>query len=816
MSSGLAPKDAQTPLICIVCGHVVTEQQELIRQSGPFCSKVCKALHEVFISRYGTPPIDPAREGLFKICKESGLLSDSGGPPSGESHTGPSSYELLDVEVGISGMTCPSCAWIIEEVLRRQPGIHTVKVDFLTDSAIIKYDATKIDPQALISKLSAMGYEGSLSVPGWDYHREMRTELLRFGIAAVLSAHVMMMSWALYGGFFMEVGEEFIHYLSFPLWILSTPVVFLCGWKILKRGFWGVKTLRPNMDTLIALGSLSSYFYSLIQVFAGSLHVYFDTSSMLITTVLAGRLAEQALKSKGMKRGLGALSKLKGLKARLVGGEREVWIPADGVEEGQLLKVAEGEWVPVDGEVVEGEGALDRSILTGESKPVTVVRGKLVEAGAFLIQGQIIVRAFGPGQESLIGSMAQMVVEALKRPTKWEGLADRVTRWFVPLVVFLGLGVMIWDLSINVPFEGAMLKALAVWVVACPCALGIATPLAKVAALYLGARCGIWIREPKILETAGRLHSIILDKTGTLTEGDFKLRGVFCSPGDETTLVTIAASLETRSRHHLAKTLVKWAQEKGLALRDPISFFEKDGLGIKGRIGELEVAVGSRAWMCETGHAMEPEVDDWASSMECEGMTVVFVGWESEVKGALAFGDCIKQGARETIDSLKAKGLEIWMVSGDSHKTTAWVAKQLGIERFLAEALPYEKTSLVRGLLQQGKKVGMAGDGLNDAPSLAMVDLGMAVGTRLHGPQEAAAVYIARPDPRAIVAALDLCRVANKTVIQNLVFSAIYNLIALGVALFGGLTPLHAVGAMFASSLTVVGNSWRLSKKDLF
>lgn len=817
MISGSPKRNTLSQEKCSLCGLPLGRRPVKGWVNGRemfYCCPGCRAVYQILLARYGVIPEDPTKTELFRECLKAGIIS---GTESAQDNKisepqGSVSPDSVELRLHVSGMGCPACAWLLEKVLEKTDGIREVKVSFSSDKAKIRYEPSRLSPKEIMAVIGSMGYQ-SFSEEIHEAGQES-TSRIRLGVAALITAHVMMISWALYVGFLEELSRDSVLYLSIPLLGLSTPVVFWCGLPVLRKGYSGARNLVPNLESLVGLGALSAYFYSLVQFLWRGLHLYFDTACMLVTLVLLGRHLEQRARSSV---GGDWLERMGGghSKARLLERGSTRWVSTREVRKGDLVLVEEGEGVPVDGLVVEGEGTVDLSMLTGESKPVKLGEGEAVLAGAFLLKGCLGIQAKENGERSWLSSMASMVEEALSRPSAWERMADRISRWFVPAVVLLGAGTAIWIWAEDGLLEEALMRGLTVLVVACPCALGVATPLARVAAVGLGRKFGIYIRDPEVLEAGGKIQSLILDKTGTITQGVFSVQEVICFQENPELLLFRASSVELSSAHFLARKVVACARGLSISPQEVKEFLEEPGEGVCGILDGVRICVGNRAWMAKWGLGMSEEQEREASTRESQGCTVIFVGWDGRVRGAMVLGDSLKPGALEVVSSLKDQGFEIWLVSGDSPGTTSWVARQLGVERFLGGVLPQEKASLVDRLSREGKKVCVVGDGINDAPALALAHLGISLGKSLGSPSTVASVQAARTDPWVILDVLEILRRARKTVLQNLVLSLLYNLAAIPAAMAGFLNPPLAVLAMFASSLTVIWNSRLLAKGTL-
>lgn len=762
---------------------------------------------------------------LFRNCLAAGLIArgakdlakvDGAENEADGSITDLPAQELL---LTVEGMWCPSCSWLIEEVLRRMGGVQEGKVHFFSDLASIRYLPQWVTPMEITEKISSLGYRASLFQGPEGPSREKRDLFLRLGMATILAMNIMMISLALYGGFLEDLGEEAIRYLSYPIWLLATPVVFYCGLGILRKAFGGLRYGAASMETLIALGTLSAYFYSFVQMLRGSLHLYFDTAAMLVTLVLLGNYLETQAREK-VSRGITDLLGLARQKVRLCpgghenGGEPEVWAAADRTAVGDEFLVKKDEHVPLDGTVLRGRGEVDESILTGEPRPVEKGPGDTVLAGVHLRKGELRLRALKVGRESSLGKMISLIQEALGKKHPFELAADRLTRFFVPAVVGLAAATVFTLWLRSFPLEEAILRGLTVIVISCPCALGIAAPIVKVAALATGRARGILIRDPGALERANNLDLVVFDKTGTLSEGQFALLEVVAEGKPREEVLRRLAAVEVHSDHFLARELVRLAKEKLVHVEEAAAFKEFPGRGVQGVLEGDRVAIGNRAFFQESGLEIPRELEQKAGEAEEDGKTVVFFAWQEKVQGLLVFGDSLKPGVKELIAELQSRHLAAWLVSGDGAATTRAMAREAGIENFRGQCLPQEKVELVKKFQEEGHRVGMVGDGVNDAAALARADVGFALGTGMHIVEEAADVTFLGKDPLRILEALRLSSLAVRTIRQNLFFAFFYNAMAIPLAVSGLLNPLIAVMAMFGSSLSVIGNALWLVRRN--
>ncbi len=712
--------------------------------------------------------------------------------------------------LNLEGMWCSACSWLIESVLPRTRGVLEVKALFASDLVRIKYLPHQVTIEEIRDRISKLGYRSSSFQDPAEASGERKRVQRRLGISSILTVQVMMISLALDGGLFQDLGKEAIGYLSYPLWILATPVLIYGGFPIFKKALAGLRHGNPTMEVLISLGALSAYFYSLVQMGRGSLHLYFDTAAMLIVLVLLGKYLEAQAREK-ISQGLIELYQLANQKVRLLTERGEEWRAAEEVRPGDDFQVLAGERVPVDGRVLFGRAKLDESYLTGESRPIKRGLNEEVRAGALLLDHPLRLRATRVGAESSIGQIITLMQEGLSRKTAVELLADRLTRWIVPSLLALAAGTALVLASRGYSLEESLLRAVTILVISCPCALGIATPLAKVAAIGQGRRKGILIRDPAALEKIRKLDVLIFDKTGTLTEGRFSFREMVCLEGSPQEAWQKIASVEAFSDHFLAREIQNQSREFSLSPEEVKDFKTLPGFGVRGVVAGLEVIIGNRNLMQSQGLIFPATLEPQARTLSSQGATVVFFGWEEQVRGFLAFGDTLKKTAREAVSGLQEKGFGTWLVSGDSLETTAALARELAIDPYIGQAQAQDKVRIIKELQQKGHRVGMVGDGLNDAAALAQADVGFALGTRAGILSEAADITLLTPDPLRIQEVFHLARVSFRIIRQNLLFAFFYNLLGIPLAMTGLLNPLIAVLAMFASSLTVVANTLRIN-----
>ncbi len=658
----------------------------------------------------------------------------------------------------------------------------------------------------------------------------------RFWIGTALAAPLVLAAMAE-----MIPGSPLQHALPGALatWIqfaLATPVVLWCGWPLLERGWQSIRSRHLNMFTLIGLGVAAAYGFSVMAILfpglipasfqghGGGVPVYFEAAAAITVLVLLGQVLELRARSQTSSaiRALLDLSPKIARRLRPDGGEED--IPLDLVQPGDRLRVRPGEKVPVDGIVLEGNSSMDESLVTGESLPVEKAPGSRLTGGTVNGTGSLIMRAERVGSETLLAQIVRMVSEAQRTRAPIQRLADAVSAWFVPVVVVAAVLTFIaWATIGPEPrLAYALVNAVAVLIIACPCALGLATPMAVMVGTGRGARAGVLIKNAEALELMEKVDTLLVDKTGTLTEGKPRLVSVTPLAGqNESELLRLAASLEQRSEHPLAAAIVQGARERGIALVEPAEFRSLTGKGVIGKVEGREVAAGNRQLFDHLGIAVT-EAADRAEALRRDGQTVMLVALDGRPAGLLGVSDPVKATAREAIEALRREGIRIVMLSGDSRTTAAAVAGKLEIAELEAEVLPQQKAEVVKRLQSQGRVVAMAGDGINDAPALAQSHVGIAMGTGTDVAMESAGITLLRGDLNGIVRARRLSRATMLNIRQNLFFAFVYN--ALGVPIAAGvlypffgllLSPILASAAMSFSSVSVISNSLRLKKAVL-
>lgn len=718
----------------------------------------------------------------------------------------------------ISGMSCAACAARIEKKLAQTEGVSRVMVNLNTEKAQIDFDENKTSLPALIQIIEKLGYKAELiSRISRDREKETRdqeisslkTELIT---SAILSSPLLLaMIFTLFG-----IDIAFLHNQFFQL-IVATPVQFIIGYRFYKNAYFALRSGSANMDVLIAMGTTAAYFLSLYNVFFQTVppgtmkDLYFEASAVVITLVLLGKYLEAVAKGKTSE----AIKKLMGLSpqtAHVVRNGEEKELPIEEVQPGDLIIVKPGEKVPVDGKIVAGSSSLDESMLTGESLPVEKTTGDHVIGATINKYGAFKFEATQVGQDTVLAQIIKMVEDAQGFKAPIQKVADQVAGIFVPAVITVALLTLgIWYLNSG-DINQAIISAVAVLVIACPCALGLATPTAIMVGTGLGAENGILIKSGEHLETAYKLNTIVLDKTGTITNGEPEVTDIIStgslSPQE---ILRWAAIAEKNSEHPLAAAIYKHGLKSVGQVPDPEDFEAIPGKGIIATGEGRKILVGTRKLMQEQGIGLGDH-ETIITRLEDEGKTAMLMTVDHSLAGILAVADTVKGHSREAIADFNRMGLEVYMITGDNQRTAAAIADQLGIKNVLAEVLPEHKAKEIQKLQQAGKIVAMVGDGINDAPALAAADIGMAVGTGTDIAMEAADITLMRGDLRAISAAIRLSRQTMTKIRQNLFWAFIYNIIGIPFAALGLLSPVIAGGAMAFSSVSVVTNSLSLKR----
>jgi Cu+-exporting ATPase len=635
--------------------------------------------------------------------------------------------------------------------------------------------------------------------------------LLRAGAFIALAAGATLLTW---------VPIPALPWFTWGIWLflLVTPVQFIGGWSFYKGAWNAIRTRNINMDFLIALGTSVAYFYSVAVLFfpdvlpvkVAERDVYFEVSAVIIAFVLLGRYMEEIIKKKSSA-AVRRLLDLKPAIAHVIRDGREVDLPAESVMAGELLVVKPGEKIPTDGDVSEGQSTVDESMLTGESMPVDKHPGSPVIGGTLNGSGVLTFKASRIGADTALAQIIKMVEEAQSSTAQIQRLADQVTGYFVPAVVAVALLALVgWSLAGN--FPQGLLAFIAVLIISCPCALGVATPAALMVGVGKGADNGILIRGGEVLERAEKLSTVVFDKTGTITRGEPNVTDVISfGTASENEVLKLAAAVESGSEHPLGAAIVRAARHRDISLPKATGINGIAGHGIEGNIDSRKIWLGNRRLFARQGIATEA-AEEHLIRLEADGKTAMLVGVDDRLVGVIAVADIIKPEAAEAVAALQASGIKVVLLSGDNHRTAEAVARQVGIERVIAEVLPDDKVAVIRQLQSEGQVVAMVGDGVNDAPALATADIGIAIGSGSDVAKETGGIILLKNDVRDVVNAIKLSRATMVKIKQNLFWAFIYNSIGIPIAAFGLLNPIIAAAAMALSSLSVIANSALLKR----
>lgn len=769
----------------------------------------------------------------------------------------------------VTGMTCAACSARVQRVLQKHRGVTDASVNLMMKSATVQFDPTTVSPEGLVRVIEGAGYGASLANPDQtafeeqeardranaEEFRSLRTKVLVSGVFGVIAMLVSMplMSQLAAGHAHGAVADPFMRWSMTALdpalraimpWLYTIPVgpltwalfamtLLVMGWAgrhFYTRAWSALRHGAADMNTLVSIGTLAAFAYSTVATVAPTFFtsrgvtpdVYYEAVIIIIALILTGNMFEARAKQR-TSLALRALVDLQPKTARVERFGEEVDAPIDTVEAGEIILVRPGERLPVDGEIVHGESAVDESMLTGESLPVTKRVGDRVIGGTINRTGAFRYRATTLGSDSTLAQIVKLMRDAQGSRAPIQALADRISGIFVPVVIGLALLTFaVWYLAADeAPLVRAFASAVAVLIIACPCAMGLAVPTAVMVASGKGAELGVLIKGGEALQRAGEITTVVLDKTGTVTEGRPRVVDVVVAPESRHTpesMLQLAASLEASSEHPLAAAIVESAKARGLSLTAVEGFQSVTGRGAQGVVGDAALAVGNAAFLADWGVATTPLVTD-AERLAADGKTAMYVAIDGKLAGLIAVADPIRESSRDAITQLQHMGLTVVMLTGDHERTAAAIASRAGIRRVVAGVLPEGKVAEVQRLQGEGAVVAMVGDGINDAPALAQADVGMAIGSGTDIAMEAGDLVLMRGDLQGVVRAIALARRTMRTMRQNLFWAFIYNVIGIPIAAgalypaFGlQLSPILASAAMAFSSVSVVSNSLRLRR----
>jgi Cu+-exporting ATPase len=747
----------------------------------------------------------------------------------------PTQNSPTTVILPVEGMTCASCVQRVEKALLRVDGVSESNVNLASEKVMLTFDATKTDLPKLAVAVEKAGYKLILTeqsnistnetvsseVSAEDESRkdQLFNKLKKEFIFSIsLAVPIMILSMVSMSDWFMRWSPLSMSEINTMLFIATTLVVFVSGKRFFITAWQLAKHFTADMNTLIAVGTGTAYLYSSsvvlfpqwFSVRTGTHDVYFDTAAMIIALILMGRVFE----AKAKHRTSDAIHKLIQLQpktARAIRSGIEMDIPLNDIRLNDMVVVRPGEKVPVDGSITQGETTIDASMMTGESLPIRKQVGDTVIGGTINHDGSILFKATGVGKDTVLAHIIRSVEEAQASKAPIQALADRIAAIFVPTVIVIAILTFAgWYFIGGLPFSTSMINFIAVLIIACPCALGLATPTAIIVSTGVGASSGVLIRNAESLERLHQIKTIVFDKTGTITEGKPSVTQIIPFNGfDERTLIQNAASIEKRSEHPYAKAIVEYAKQQKAELHEPQSFQSLPGLGVMAIVEGHAIVIGNQAFMNEHGITLtiaETSIKELAAVAK----TPICVAINGKLAGLIAVTDAIKPTSRRAIEELHRMKIEVVMITGDNEETARTIAQQAGIDRVIANVLPQDKAFHVRALEAEGKSVAMVGDGINDAPALATASIGIAMGTGTDIAMEAADITVMSGNLSDVVHAMQLSKRTVRTIKQNLFWAFIYNIVGIPLAAFGLLNPVFAAGAMALSSVSVISNSLRL------
>jgi len=717
----------------------------------------------------------------------------------------------------IKGMTCASCAGRVEKSLLKVPGVVTAEVNLALETAQVTGSAEEITSDKLVAAVVAAGYQAQplnldLEQPASMVENQANAySWWPVAVSTLLSLPLVMgmvaewIDWKFWQG----------HFSGWVQWALATPVQFWLGWRFYKAGWHALKAGTGNMDLLVAIGTSAAYGLSIYLLFnaphADMLHLYFETSAIVITLVLLGKWLETRAKSKTTE-AIRALNALRPERASVIRENQELQIPIASVRLGDLVMVRPGERVAVDGIIRQGDSQVDESLITGESLPVVKKAGDKVTGGSINGEGLLYVTTTALGNESVLARIVRMVESAQAKKAPIQRLVDKVSAVFVPVVIVIALITLLaWGL-VGGDWQVAILNSVAVLVIACPCALGLATPTAIMVGTGVAARHGILIKDAEALELAHAVKTVAFDKTGTLTEGHPKLVALVSVADNDDQVLAMAASLQSGSEHPLAKAVINAALDKGLVLQATDDVHAISGKGLKGKVAGIELALGNASLMQDMAidiAALQVQAD----VLQDEGYSVSWLcvlDHAPRLLGMLAFGDTLKSTAARAVASLQQQDILTVLISGDNQGSASNVAKKLGIDKFYAQVLPEDKANIVKELKQNAGLVAMVGDGINDAPALAEANVGIAMSSGTDVAMHAAGITLMRGNPALVSDAIEISRRTYAKIRQNLFWAFVYNVVGIPLAALGFLNPVIAGAAMALSSFSVVSNALTL------
>ena len=721
-------------------------------------------------------------------------------------------------KIDINGMSCAACSSRIEKALNTYAGVVSASVNLATAKATVEYDRTAVNLMDILEKIESLGYQATETVKTSVDEEKIRRQKENRKLKVELAASIILSFPLLLGMILMllKIDIPLLHNAYFQM-MIATPVQFLIGFKFYRNAYHAIRSKSANMDVLIVLGTSAAYFYSVYNIFFQSVSagmmkdLYFESSAVIITLILLGKYLESVSKGKTSE----AIKKLVGMQAktaRVIIDGTEKDIPIEQVQAGDMISVRPGEKIPVDGQIIAGFSTIDESMLTGESIPVEKRPGDLVVGASINKNGAFKFRATKVGRDTVLAQIIQLVEDAQGSKAPIQKIADTVSGIFVPVVVVIAMISYLAWLLISGDSTMAFNSLVAVLVIACPCALGLATPTAIMVGTGKGAENGILIKGGEHLERSYKIDTVVLDKTGTITKGRPEVTDIIQTGDIESgDILRLAAIAEKNSEHPLAASIYEMGSREFGSIPDAERFEAIPGSGVIATVENKQVLIGTRKLMTEKKIGISA-VDKIVEELENEGKTAMLMAVNNQIQAIIAVSDTLKESSKDAIAELKSLGIDVFMITGDNQRTAQAIAKQVGITNVIAEVLPENKAEEVSRLKASGKVVAMAGDGINDAPALATADIGMAMGTGTDVAMEAADITLMSGDLRAIPASIRLSKRTMGKIKQNLFWAFFYNIIGIPFAAFGLLNPVIAGAAMAFSSVSVVANSLSLKR----
>lgn len=730
------------------------------------------------------------------------------------------------ISLPVEGMTCASCVARVEKTLKKINGVSSVSVNIATEKATIIFDNSIVSLSEISRKVAEAGYK--LVLPEQKKEENFQDETYRqlkrdFILSLILSLPVVLISMFGMMDWFVRMSFLSLHKWDKIFFFLTTLIIFLPGRRFFISAYKSAKNFSADMNTLVAVGTGAAYVYSSLNVFLREFanhyslqtHVYFDTSASIITLILMGKMLEAKAKSK-TSTAIKKLLKLQPKTATVIRDEKEVILPLSELIIGDKILVRPGEKIPVDGIIFSGNSLVDESMITGESLPVEKSTKDKVTGGTINLNGIFHFEATAVGKDTLVAQIIKLVEEAQTAKAPIQSLADKVASVFVPTVVIIAiLTFAVWYFFLGANFSLAMVNFISVLIIACPCALGLATPTAIMVGTGLGANNGILIKNAISLENASKVKTILFDKTGTITTGDSKVNNIyFFNYANENEILSLIGSIENFSEHPIAKTIVKYVKLKSLQFKEVKAFTSFTGFGVSAEIDNKKILIGNLLLMNEN------QIDCTCADKLIErklqvGNTLVFVSVDEKLSAVVEISDTIKESARDVVLELKRLNIEPILITGDNSSTANSVASQVGIDRVISEILPQNKSLVIKEIQNEGKLVAMVGDGINDAPSLKQADIGIAIGSGTDAAIETGDIVLLKGNLSNVLKAIKISELTFKKIKENLFWAFFYNIIAIPLAFFGLLHPVIAEMAMAFSSINVITNSLRLNKIKL-